>query len=129
MRWDIPTNAGEFPVDARDIPTNAGEFPVDARDIPTNAGEFPVDARDIPADAREFRAGSIVGRCRQVLQGCWGVFTLTRPDEGTTVRHGISAAGAFFSSASVNGQVRHVALTPFVSPDKGTLYRSPSQSS
>jgi hypothetical protein len=57
-----------------DIPTNAGEFPVDARDIPTNAGEFPVDARDIPADAREFRAGSIVGRCRQVLQG---VFALT----------------------------------------------------
>ena len=60
MRWDIPTNAGEFPVDARDIPMNAGELPV--------------DAGDIPADAREFRAGSIVGRYRQVLQG---VFALT----------------------------------------------------
>ena len=35
-------------------------------------------------------------------------------DKGTTVRHGISAAGAVFPSASVNRQARRVALTPFV---------------
>jgi D-alanyl-D-alanine carboxypeptidase len=36
------------------------------------------------------------------------------PDKGTTAWHGISAAGAFFPSASVNGQARCIALTPFV---------------
>ena len=36
------------------------------------------------------------------------------PDKGTTAWHGISAAGAVFPSASVNGQARCIALTPFV---------------
>jgi hypothetical protein len=35
-------------------------------------------------------------------------------DKGTTAWHGISAAGAVFPSASVNGQARCIALTPFV---------------
>jgi len=39
---------------------------------------------------------------------------LKEADKGTTVRHGISAAGAVFPSASVNRQARRVALTPFV---------------
>jgi hypothetical protein len=39
---------------------------------------------------------------------------LTSPDKGTTAWHGISAAGAVFPSASVNGQARCIALTPFV---------------
>jgi hypothetical protein len=37
-----------------------------------------------------------------------------RSDKGTTAWHGISAAGAVFPSASVNGQARCIALTPFV---------------
>ena len=37
-----------------------------------------------------------------------------KPDKGTTVRHRISATGAVFPSASVNGQACLVALTPFV---------------
>jgi hypothetical protein len=36
------------------------------------------------------------------------------PDKGTTAWHRISAAGAVFPSASVNGQARCIALTPFV---------------
>jgi hypothetical protein len=35
-------------------------------------------------------------------------------DKGTTAWHRISAAGAVFPSASVNGQARCIALTPFV---------------
>ena len=35
-------------------------------------------------------------------------------DKGTTVRHEVFEAGAIFSSASVNGWARLVALTPFV---------------
>ena len=35
-------------------------------------------------------------------------------DKGTTARHGISAAGAVFPSASANRQALPVALTPFV---------------
>jgi hypothetical protein len=35
-------------------------------------------------------------------------------DKGTTAWHGISAAGAVFPSACVNGQARCIALTPFV---------------
>ena len=35
-------------------------------------------------------------------------------DKGTTAWHGISAAGAVFPSASVNGQARCIALIPFV---------------
>jgi site-specific DNA-methyltransferase (adenine-specific) len=69
---DIPTDAREFPVDAVDVPTDARDIPIDARDIPVDAGDIPVDAEDIPADIRDIRSGSIVGGCRQVLQGCWG---------------------------------------------------------
>ena len=36
------------------------------------------------------------------------------PGKGTTVRHEVFEAGAIFSSASVNQQVRCIALTPFV---------------
>jgi hypothetical protein len=36
------------------------------------------------------------------------------PGKGTTVRHEVFEAGAIFPSASVNRQVRCIALTPFV---------------
>ena len=65
-----------------DIPADAREFPIVRWDIPTNAGEFPVDAGDIPADAREFRAGSIVGRYRQVLQGVFALTPFVPPSRG-----------------------------------------------
>jgi hypothetical protein len=42
-----------------------------------------------------------------------------RSDKGTTVRHGISAAGAVLPSASVNRQARRVALTPCVPLSRG----------
>jgi hypothetical protein len=80
--WDVPIERWEFPIDAWDIPIERGEFPVDARDIPADAREFPVDARDIPADAREFRAGSIVGRYRQALQGVFALTPFVPPSRG-----------------------------------------------
>jgi site-specific DNA-methyltransferase (adenine-specific) len=69
---DIPTDAGDIPIDAGDVPTDARDIPTDAWDIPADARDIPVDAGDIPADIRDIRSGSIVGGCRQVLQGRWG---------------------------------------------------------
>jgi hypothetical protein len=45
---------------------------------------------------------------------CFSTCPPPNPDKGTSVRHRIAAARAIFPSASVNWQVRCIALTPFV---------------
>ena len=79
MSAKSPTPSDEFPSYATDIPANAREFPVVAVDIPIDAADIPANAREFPNNASDIRAGSIVGVCRQILQGCAMVLIALAP--------------------------------------------------